>query len=262
MEKLTIEQGLEKYNRYIKWKAYRLSNGNYHDAEDIVSEAMCLVYRDRAAWNAFDNNFRHWISQRLYSAARRYKYGGESTLDALNSTQEMDAGYVETFYKTEESIVMPMSEIQDMPHPNVAVYRYMGYENQEIAELIGVSVRTVKQRAKDNADHYKGLYGSEPKHKTGLAAIDFQEARRLINYTPLTGMFNWKVNRGHTVKAGDVAGGYNEKQRCYNVRLNNVIIKGHRLAWAMSYGVSEFGTIECVNGNRKDLRIENLEEKK
>jgi hypothetical protein len=82
--------------------------------------------------------------------------------------------------------------------------------------------------------------------------------KELLSYDHITGNLCWRVNRGKC-KAGKVIS-------CRNgygyivVRIDNVLIRAHRAAWAIYYGHWPQHEIDHINGIRDDNRILNLRE--
>lgn len=86
--------------------------------------------------------------------------------------------------------------------------------------------------------------------------LTIEEARRRLDYNPLSGDLTWKVLHntkriGAVARSLDVAG-------YVQVNLAGTMLKGHRLAWFLHYGQWPDGQIDHVNGIRSDNRIANL----
>jgi HNH endonuclease len=83
-----------------------------------------------------------------------------------------------------------------------------------------------------------------------------ERLRELLDYSPGTGRFYWRVSRG-AAAAGFEAGTYH----CNGYRTITVdhrIFLAHRLAWLHVYGKHPCGHIDHLNNKRGDNRIENL----
>ena len=83
-----------------------------------------------------------------------------------------------------------------------------------------------------------------------------EEAKRRLNYDPATGKLTWKSLRnskrvGEEAKCLD-ASGY------IQINVAGTLVKGHRLAWLLHFGVWPSGQIDHINGVRNDNRIANL----
>ena len=81
----------------------------------------------------------------------------------------------------------------------------------------------------------------------------------LLSYDPLTGVFRWKVARGHIVKAGDVAGS-TRPDGYHSIYVQGKRYLAHRLAWYFVHGDWPEGEIDHVDGNRSNNAISNLED--
>lgn len=82
-------------------------------------------------------------------------------------------------------------------------------------------------------------------------------AREVLEYSPSTGLFHWKVLKPGATKPGQPAGGFT-KRGYIRMRVNGVHIFAHRLAWAFVHNKLPEQQIDHINGNPADNRIENL----
>lgn len=82
--------------------------------------------------------------------------------------------------------------------------------------------------------------------------------RSLLDYSPSTGTFVWKVTRSSRTRAGMIAG-TTDKQRGYVIIcIGGVLFSAHRLAWQYVHGEPPAGWIDHINLNCSDNRLENL----
>jgi hypothetical protein len=90
--------------------------------------------------------------------------------------------------------------------------------------------------------------------------ITQEEAKRILAYDPLTGVFTWVVPmRSGSIKAGTTAGSVNN-QGYIHVQIHNKRYLGHRLAWLYVYGFFPENSLAHINHIRDDNRIGNLRE--
>ena len=83
-----------------------------------------------------------------------------------------------------------------------------------------------------------------------ITDITAAEARALCEYDPKTGEFIIRIrNAGAVAKNG---------YQYVNVGGRNIL--AHRLAWLLTHGYWPTNTIDHINGNRSDNRLENLRE--
>lgn len=88
------------------------------------------------------------------------------------------------------------------------------------------------------------------------AALTADELRRRLFYDPQTGIFYWLLPNSNKLKVGDIAGSLSHGY--LNIRINNRLYRGHRLAWLYVYGIWPQSDLDHKNLNRADNRIENL----
>jgi hypothetical protein len=86
--------------------------------------------------------------------------------------------------------------------------------------------------------------------------ITLKRLQELLQYSPETGEFTWKVSRPRA-KIGDVAGaidyyGYRV------IRLDGTLYKAHRLVWLHCYGMWPTKNIDHINRDKSDNRVKNL----
>jgi HNH endonuclease/AP2 domain len=88
------------------------------------------------------------------------------------------------------------------------------------------------------------------------------QLRALLTYDPQTGALTWKPraidpknwNKRH---AGKPAFATNIRGYLCGA-VNRVLLRGHRVAWAIHHGHWPQGEIDHVNGDKQDNRLENL----
>jgi hypothetical protein len=91
--------------------------------------------------------------------------------------------------------------------------------------------------------------------------IGISRLHELLAYEPDTGVLRWRVARGrygNRLKAGTIAGG-REPNGYIQVRVDDRLIRAHRIIWAMQYGYWP-KTIDHINRDKGDNRLVNLRE--
>ncbi len=84
-----------------------------------------------------------------------------------------------------------------------------------------------------------------------------EKLRSLLDYSPETGIFTWRVRRRGTRGIGCSAGRVDDEG--YNIIcINYVNYRAHRLAWLYVYGTWPVAQIDHRNRIRSDNRIDNI----
>ena len=88
--------------------------------------------------------------------------------------------------------------------------------------------------------------------------LDFEEANRVLDEQD--GVLTWKINPSKALKAGQVAG-YTDKRNKKGyvwVRYKGTLYLAHRIVWLLHHGEWPDGQIDHINHNGFDNRISNL----
>ena len=85
------------------------------------------------------------------------------------------------------------------------------------------------------------------------------QLRYAIDYNPDTGAMTWKKDRKNGTKAGKPAGTYNTHGYLV-LTYKRIKIKAHHVAWAIIHGEWPSKLIDHKNGDKSDMRMENLRE--
>lgn len=89
------------------------------------------------------------------------------------------------------------------------------------------------------------------------------ELKSFLMYDAKTGLFHWREaktgqGRGMPRKAGDLAGGLNNRSGYIVIYIGGKAYYAHRLAWLYVYGSWPKNYVDHINENRADNRIMNL----
>lgn len=82
--------------------------------------------------------------------------------------------------------------------------------------------------------------------------------KELIEYNQITGLFTWKINKGRSAKAGELACKTTNAAGYYRIGIDGARHAAHRLAWFYMHGSFPKFDIDHINRIRTDNRIMNL----
>lgn len=85
-----------------------------------------------------------------------------------------------------------------------------------------------------------------------------ERLKELLSYDPETGVFTRIVSTSSNAKAGQVAGSVNKISGYREIRVDDTLYYGHRLAWLYVYGSWPEHQVDHANRIRSDNRICNL----
>lgn len=94
--------------------------------------------------------------------------------------------------------------------------------------------------------------------KTKDPSFSHDRVREVLDYNPATGVFVWKISPAKNVKAGSIAGGNGEGTGYRYIRVDGAEVIASRLAFFYVTGSWPDRRVRHKNGNRQDLRFENL----
>jgi hypothetical protein len=81
--------------------------------------------------------------------------------------------------------------------------------------------------------------------------------KEILHYDQDTGIFTWKVNKARTARSGGIAGTPNTFGHI-TICVDKNRIVAHRLAWLYVFGEFPISSLDHINRNPADNRIENL----
>lgn len=87
--------------------------------------------------------------------------------------------------------------------------------------------------------------------------IPLERLREVIRYDPCSGELTWLVAMGSRGKAGRRAGRINN-QGYWIVNIDNIVLRAHRIAWALHYGKWPVSIIDHRDRDRLNNKITNL----
>ena len=88
--------------------------------------------------------------------------------------------------------------------------------------------------------------------------VTYNELHRQLDYSPINGLFRWKIEPTKKIKIGDIAGYKNEGY--VQIRINGQLHRAHRLAWLYVKGYLPENDIDHIKGIKDDNRIRKLRE--
>lgn len=90
--------------------------------------------------------------------------------------------------------------------------------------------------------------------------ITQERLKELLNYSPETGLFTWKVNKGSRGKVGAIAGNKNKITGYVLIVIDTKSHLAHRLAFLYMAGSLPSIHTDHINGVRDDNKWDNLRE--
>ena len=154
-----FEELIAAHQQKIYHLAYRLT-GNYHDANDLAQEAIIRIYKALPNYRG-DAAFYSWAYSIVTNLYRDlFRKNGRRKEDSLDAPMQLAEDTVERqiesvgqnpeeIYIQKEKNDMLQGFILQLPleYREVIVYReILGYSYQEIADLSGMALGTVKSR--------------------------------------------------------------------------------------------------------------------
>jgi RNA polymerase sigma-70 factor, ECF subfamily len=150
-----LERAIEQYGKATYNFAYRLT-GNDADASDLTQEAFIRVFR---AWRSFKpgTSFRSWVFRivtNLYRDELRRRKGRYHEEIPDDNAPQPGAGsplaiapieeYVESYLS--EPVAKALADLTDEQRQIVLLADIEGCSYQEIGEIVGCAVGTVRSR--------------------------------------------------------------------------------------------------------------------
>ena len=99
---------------------------------------------------------------------------------------------------------------------------------------------------------YKGRQSAKAK------TLSANRLRKLLNYTPTTGVFRWRVHRGGPKTVDRVAGNIHPSKGYRQICIDRKLYRANRLAWLYMTGTWPKSQIGYINRNISDTRWANL----
>jgi len=162
-----LESAINEYGKATYNYAYRLTQ-NEADARDLTQEAFIRVYR---AWRSFKpgTSFRSWIYRIVTNLhrdeLRRRKGRYQEEIPEDHELQEYGGGrplaiepieeYVES--QLSEPVSKALADLATEQRQIVLLADVEGYSYQEIAEIVGCTVGTVRSRLHRARGQLRGL---------------------------------------------------------------------------------------------------------
>lgn len=89
------------------------------------------------------------------------------------------------------------------------------------------------------------------------STLTAEHLRHLLDYSPASGVFTWRISPSPRVKPGDTAGTVNDRGYI-KIKIGGKHIPAHRLAFLWMTGEEPTDQVDHINGIRSDNRWDNL----
>lgn len=163
----------------------RTLTGDVETAEDLAQETVLQAWRCRGQFRE-GTNLRAWLStilrNRFYSSQRRRKWRAEFDADVIERTlvaPDDPSANVEL-----EDVRRALSMLPDFQREALILVGAGGLAYEEVAQIMGCPVGTVKSRVRRARDElqsllYEGRLVEAPRHVAALPALidDFDKIR-------------------------------------------------------------------------------------
>jgi len=142
------KQLYELYAKAMFNICYRMMN-NIHDAEDMLQEVFCEAFKRLNSYR-FESTFGAWIKRitinKCINELKRKKVALELKEDITPDAVSDDYEDTETVALSVEHIKHALGLLPDGYRVVFSLYMLEGYDHQEIAEIMNVSVSTSKSQ--------------------------------------------------------------------------------------------------------------------
>ncbi|MCC6446484.1 MAG: sigma-70 family RNA polymerase sigma factor [Armatimonadetes bacterium] len=154
-----FDQLFRRYTRQVYNYAFRMIP-NYDDANDIAQEAFLRAYNSIKSFRG-ESNFSTWLFRIVYNVSldeiKRRKNRSYLSLDEqLESDEEGLTRQVESQLPTPQEIIEKrerdriiqeaIAVLPDYQKAMIVLYHMEGFSYEEIAEIVGLPIGTVKSR--------------------------------------------------------------------------------------------------------------------
>lgn len=91
-----------------------------------------------------------------------------------------------------------------------------------------------------------------------IKTLAISRLKELLIYDASTGLFHWRENRSGSKRNQKPSAGNLNSIGYIDIRIDGVLFRAHRLAWAYAHGEFPDGLIDHINRIRSDNRLCNL----
>jgi len=137
-----------------------LRMGAYNDAEDLVQETFVRVYKARARYRptAKFTTFLYVIARHVWADLGRKAMRRERLEDSLKTDAEIDGGVTPAANPARMDVQEALSRLSPKLRDALVLNIYQGLKYQEIADVLGIPLGTVKSRINLALQELRGMF--------------------------------------------------------------------------------------------------------
>lgn len=151
---LTFEQIIEKYSDTIT-KVCLVRLQNWADAEDCYQNTFLTLYQKSPDFND-ENHLKAWLIRVAINECTDYIRSNKRT-----SSLEDAKNIVFSIDEDKSDLSFALLQLKPKYRNVIYLHYYEGYKIDEISQILGIKLNTVKSLLKRGKEKLKNIYGGE-----------------------------------------------------------------------------------------------------